>query len=143
MRIGVHTCPGSDRDSTHSRDVDYATLLPSLFELNVGSFYVALAGEQDRVRVLKMIRRHLKPDQRVFVGVIDPIDSRVETPADVRDRVLEAADYIPVEQLGTCDDCGFSPFCDDTTTSRATSFAKIRARVEGTRLAADVLGDRK
>jgi 5-methyltetrahydropteroyltriglutamate--homocysteine methyltransferase len=143
MRIGVHTCPGSDRDSTHSRDVDYATLLPSLFELNVGSFYVALAGEPDRVRVLKMIRRHLKPDQRVFVGVIDPIDSRVETPADVRDRVLEAADYIPVEQLGTCDDCGFSPFCDDTTTSRATAFAKIRARVEGTRLAADVLGDRK
>jgi 5-methyltetrahydropteroyltriglutamate--homocysteine methyltransferase len=143
MRIGVHTCPGSDRDSTHSRDVDYATLLPSLFELNVGSFYVALAGEPDRVRVLKMIRRHLKPDQRVFVGVIDPIDSRVETPADVRDRVLEAADYIPVEQLGTCDDCGFSPFCDDTTTSRATAFAKIRARVEGTRLAAEALEDRK
>src|SRR5437762_117618 len=23
-RIGVHTCPGGDRDSTHSADVDYA-----------------------------------------------------------------------------------------------------------------------
>src|SRR5579864_5315560 len=31
--IGVHTCPGSDRDSTHSAEVDYAELLPSLFEL--------------------------------------------------------------------------------------------------------------
>jgi 5-methyltetrahydropteroyltriglutamate--homocysteine methyltransferase len=32
-RIGVHTCPGGDCDSTHSADVDYARLLPSLFEL--------------------------------------------------------------------------------------------------------------
>ena len=31
QRIGVHTCPGGDRDSTHSADVDYAELLPSLF----------------------------------------------------------------------------------------------------------------
>ena len=142
LRIGVHTCPGSDRDSTHSGDVDYAALLPSLFELNAGSFYVALAGEPDRVRVLKMIRDHLKPDQRVFVGVINPIEPRIETAEDVRDRVLEAADYIPVGQLGTCDDCGFSPFCDDTSTSRATAFAKIRARVDGTRLAAERLGGR-
>jgi methionine synthase II (cobalamin-independent) len=134
-RICVHTCPGSDRDSTHSGDVDYAALLPSLFELMAGSFFVALAGEQDRIRVLKMIRAHMKPDQTVFVGVIDPIDPRIETPEEVRDRVLEAADYIPIGQLGTCDDCGFSPFCDDTTTTRDTAFAKIRARVVGTNLA--------
>jgi 5-methyltetrahydropteroyltriglutamate--homocysteine methyltransferase len=139
-RLGVHTCPGSDCDSTHSGDVDYADLLPSLFELNASSFYVALAGERDRVRILKMIRRHLKLDQRVFIGVINPIDPHIETAAEVRDRVLEAAEYIPVEQLGTCDDCGFSPFCDDTTTTRATAFAKIRARVEGTRLAGERLG---
>jgi len=136
-RIGIHTCPGADRDSTHSGDVDYAELLPSLFELIAGSFYVALAGEPDRVRVLKIIRDHLKPGQTVFVGVIDPIDPRIETPEDVRERVLEAAEYIPLEQLGTCDDCGFSPFADDTTTSRDTAFAKIRARVEGTRLASE------
>jgi 5-methyltetrahydropteroyltriglutamate--homocysteine methyltransferase len=139
-RIGVHTCPGSDRDSTHSGDVDYAALLPSLFELNVRNFYVALAGEKDRVRVLKMIRAHMKPDHRVFVGVIAPIDPRVESPEEVRDRVFEAAEYIPVEQLGTCDDCGFSPFADDTTTSRETAFAKIRARVDGTALASASLG---
>src|SRR4051812_5892800 len=139
-RLGVHTCPGSDRDSTHSGEVDYALLLPSLFGLQVGNFYVALAGEKDRPRVLRIVREHLKPGQRVFVGVINPIDPRVETPEEVRDRVLEAAEYIPVEQLGTGDDCGFSPFSDDTTTSRNTAFAKIRARVQGTALAAEVLG---
>jgi 5-methyltetrahydropteroyltriglutamate--homocysteine methyltransferase len=140
QRIGVHTCPGGDLDSTHSADVDYAELLPSLFQLKVGSFYVALAGERDRVRVLKIIREQMKPGQRVFVGVIAPIDPHVETPEEVRDRVLEAAEYIPVEQLGTTDDCGFSPFCDDTSTTRDTAFAKIRARALGTELASQKLG---
>jgi 5-methyltetrahydropteroyltriglutamate--homocysteine methyltransferase len=139
-RIGVHTCPGSDRDSTHSGDVDYGLLLPSLFQLRAGNFYVALAGEKDRVHVLGIIRKHMKPHHRVFVGVINPIDPRVETPEEVRDRVLEAARYIPVGQLGTCDDCGFSPFCDDTTTTRETAFEKIRARVVGTALAAEAIG---
>jgi 5-methyltetrahydropteroyltriglutamate--homocysteine methyltransferase len=140
QRIGVHTCPGGDLDSTHSADVPYEELLPSLFELKVGRFYVALAGEPDRERVLKVIRNHLKPDQRLFVGVIAPIDPRLETPEEVRDRVLEAARFIPVEQLGTTDDCGFAPFSDDTSTSRDVAFAKIRARVEGTALAARALG---
>ena len=139
QRIGVHTCPGSDRDSTHSGDVDYAELLPSLFQLKVGNFYIALAGEKDRERVLKIIRDHMKPEHRVFVGVINPLDPRIETAEEICSRVLEAARYIPVEQLGTTDDCGFSPFYDDTTTTRDTAFAKIRARVVGTALAAEVL----
>jgi 5-methyltetrahydropteroyltriglutamate--homocysteine methyltransferase len=139
-RIGVHTCPGSDRDSRHSSDVDYAELLPSLFELKAGNFYIALAAEEEPIRVLEMIREHMKPDQQVFVGVVDPINPRVETPEEIRDRVFQAAKYIPLENLGTCDDCGFSPFCDDTTTSRDTAFQKIRARVLGTAMAAELLG---
>ena len=134
-RIGVHTCPGGDQNSTHSADVDYAGLLPSLFQLDVTNFYIALAAEPDRPRVLGIIRENLKPGRRAFVGVIDPIDMRVESAEEVRDRVLEAAEQIPLEQLGTTDDCGFSPFGDDTSTARETAFAKIAARVEGTRLA--------
>ena len=136
MRIGVHTCPGSDRDSTHSADVDYSTLLPSLFQLKVGNFYIALAGEREPVRVLQTIRRYMQPGQQIFIGVINPIDPRIETDDEVRDRVMQALEYIPAGQLGTTDDCGFSPFSDDTTTSRDTAFAKIGARVRGTALAA-------
>src|SRR3984893_6980134 len=74
-RIGVHTCPGNDLDATHSADVDYAELLPSLFELKAGNFYIALAGERDRRHALEIIRNYLKPDQRIFVGVTAPADS--------------------------------------------------------------------
>ena len=140
--IGVHTCPGGDRDSTHSADVDYAEFLPLLFQLKVGFFCIALAGEKDRVRVLKIIRLHMKPDHQIFVGVVAPIDPRIDTPEEVRDRVMEAAKYIPLDQLGTTDDCGFAPFSDDISTSRDTAFAKIQARVEGTALAAELIAGR-
>jgi 5-methyltetrahydropteroyltriglutamate--homocysteine methyltransferase len=139
-RIGVHTCPGGDHDSTHSADVDYADLAPFLFQLKAGRFYIQLASERDRPKVLKTARKVLQPGQKLFVGVIDPINPRIETAEEVRDRVLEAAEFIPVESLGTTDDCGFSPFADDTSTSRETAFAKIRRRVEGTHLANKVLG---
>jgi 5-methyltetrahydropteroyltriglutamate--homocysteine methyltransferase len=139
QKLGVHVCPGGDHDSTHSADIDYADFLPHLFEMNVGSFYLQLASEPDRVRVLKVIKQYLKPDQKAFIGVIDVLNPAVETNETVRDRVLEAADYIPLSQLGTTDDCGFSPFCDDVSTTRETAFAKIKARVEGTKMAEEKL----
>jgi methionine synthase II (cobalamin-independent) len=139
-RIGVHTCPGGDQDSTHSADVDYADLLPGLFQLEVGNVYLQLASEREPERVLELVAGHVKPGQTVFVGVTDPIDPRVESPEEVCARVLQAAERIPAEQLGTTDDCGFAPFGDDLSTARETAFAKIRARVAGTELASRELG---
>ena len=85
----------------------------------------------------------MKPAHCVFLGVTDVLDPRVETPEEIRDLILEAAEYFPPTQLGTTDDCGFSPFADDTSTSRDTAFAKIKARVNGTRLAQEVLSQQK
>ncbi|MFB4298466.1 cobalamin-independent methionine synthase II family protein [Actinomadura sp. NTSP31] len=139
-RIGVHACPGADQDSTHSLDVDYAGLLPKLLRLNAGAFYLQMAGESDPDRALSVVAAHLPADARIFIGVIDPIDPRVETPEQVRDRILAAARHLPADRLGTCDDCGFAPFADDTSTSRDIAFAKIAARVQGTAMAAEQLG---
>ncbi len=139
QKLGVHVCPGGDHDSTHSADIDYADFLPDLFELHVGNFYLQLASEPDRVKVLKIIKQYLKTNQKAFIGVIDVLNPVIETAEEVRDRVLEAAEYISLNQLGTTDDCGFSPFCDDVSTTRETAFAKIKARIEGTKLAEEQL----
>jgi 5-methyltetrahydropteroyltriglutamate--homocysteine methyltransferase len=139
-RIGVHVCPGGDRDSTHSADVDYAGLLPDLFQLNAGRSYLQMASEAEPARALAIVRRGLRADQTAFIGVIDPINPAIETPAQVRERVLQAASILPLSQMGTTDDCGFAPFADDTSTARDVAFSKIRARVEGTALAARELG---
>ncbi len=138
--VGVHSCPGADRNSTHSADVDYVTMLPRLCRLNVDTFYVQMASESDPERALQTLGELATGNRRIFVGVIDPIDMRIETAEEVRDRVLLAAKYIDPERLGTTDDCGFSPFGDDMSTSRDTAFAKIQARVTGTAMAAEALG---
>lgn len=134
-RIGVHTCPGGDHDSTHSADIPYSELLPLFFKLHAGNFYLEYAGEKDKISVLESIRENINPSQKIFIGVIDVLNPKIETPEEVRDLLIQASEYIPVTQLGSTDDCGFSPFADDISTAREIAFEKIKARVRGTKLA--------
>jgi methionine synthase II (cobalamin-independent) len=150
--IGVHTCPGGDRDSVHSADVDYNDLLPSMFGLNAGYFLMQMASERDRDRVYQIVGEHSRDDadgvpQMCFIGVINPLNPRVESPQEVHDALVRAASFIPKERLAATDDCGFSPFSIDEKPShgspdyaRDVAFQKIKNRVEGTRRAAETLG---
>jgi methionine synthase II (cobalamin-independent) len=151
-RIGLHTCPGGDRDSVHSADVPYSDLLPSMFGINAGYFLIQLASERDKDRVYQLIGENLRSDangvtQMAYVGVINPLNPRVESAEEVRDTLVRAANFIPKEQLGATDDCGFSPFSIDEKPNhgspdfaRQTAWQKITNRVEGTKLAAEKLG---
>jgi 5-methyltetrahydropteroyltriglutamate--homocysteine methyltransferase len=123
--------------------VDYADLLPLLFQLKVKNFYLQYSSEKDKRHVLQTVKRSMKPGQFVFIGVTDVLSPRIETPEKICDLIVEAAEHIPPVQLGTTDDCGFSPFADDTSTSRDIAFAKIKARLEGTPLAQKVLSRKK
>jgi hypothetical protein len=74
---------------------------PALVRLKVGRYYVQLTSEPDRRRMLVCIREPAEAGQLLFVGVTDPINPKVDSPEEVRDRVLEAAVLIPIESLGT------------------------------------------
>jgi methionine synthase II (cobalamin-independent) len=150
--IGIHTCPGGDCDSTHSADVDYADLLPSMFKMNAGYFLIQLASEKDKERVYKLIGEYSRRDangvpQVAFIGVINPQNPRVETPQEVCDDLILASKYIPKERLGATDDCGFSPFSIDVKpkhgspdAARDIAFQKIKSRIEGASMASEKLG---
>ena len=152
VNIGVHTCPGGDRDAVHSGDVPYSDLLPSLFGLNAGYFLMQCKSERDREAVYKLVGEHSREDadgvaQIVHIGVINPQNPRVETPQEVCDELVAAAKYIPKERLGATDDCGFSPFSIDEKPlhgspdfARDVAFEKIANRVQGTKMAAEKLG---
>jgi methionine synthase II (cobalamin-independent) len=152
VNIGIHTCPGGDRDAVHSADVPYSALLPSLFQLNAGYFMMQNKSERDRDEVYKLVGEHSREDadgvaQIVHIGVINPQNPRVETPQEVCDELVAAAKHIPKERLGSTDDCGFSPFSIDEKPlhgspdfARDVAFQKIASRVEGTKMAAEKLG---
>ena len=145
--IGVHTCPGGDRDSVHSADVPYSDLLPSMFTLDAGYFLMQLASERDRDSVYRLVGEHSRDDQMCYLGVVSPVQPRPERPDEIRDQLVRAANFIPKERIGSTDDCGFSPFSIDEKPShgspdhaRDIAFSKIKNRVEGTRAAAEKLG---
>jgi methionine synthase II (cobalamin-independent) len=150
--IGIHTCPGGDRDSVHSADVPYNDLLPSMFKINAGYFLIQLASERDKDPVYESIGKHSRDDangvpQICYIGVTNPQNPRVESPQEVCDQLVRAADFIPKERLGATDDCGFSPFSIDEKPlhgspdyARDVAFQKITNRIEGTRMAAEKLG---
>jgi methionine synthase II (cobalamin-independent) len=151
-RIGIHTCPGGDRDSVHSADVPYSDLLPSMFGLNAGYFLMQLASERDKDPVYKMVGEHSREDangvpQMCYIGVTNPQNPRVESAQEICDALVRAANFIPKERLASTDDCGFSPFSIDEKPNhgspdyaRDVAFQKIKNRVEGTRMAAEKLG---
>ncbi len=145
--IGIHTCPGGDCDSVHSKEVPYQLLLEHMFEMNAGYFLIQCASEEDREPVYKLCGQHRRDDaagvsQVCFMGVINPLSPEVETPEHVRDELLTAAEHIPADRLGATDDCGFSPFSRDVKPlhgspdfARDIAMQKISARLEGARLA--------
>jgi methionine synthase II (cobalamin-independent) len=151
-RIGIHTCPGGDRDSVHSADVPYSDLLPSMFKINAGYFLMQLASERDKDPIYKMIGEHSREDangvtQMCYIGVTNPQNPRVESAQEIADALVRAANFIPKERLASTDDCGFSPFSIDEKPNhgspdyaRDVAFQKITNRVQGTRMAAEKLG---
>jgi len=146
-KIGIHTCPGGDRDSVHSADVPYNNLLPEMFKINAGYFLIQLASERDKDPIYESIGQHSRDDQMCYIGVTVTQSPRPESPQEVCDMLVRAADFIPKERLGSTDDCGFSPFSIDEKPNhgspdyaREIAFQKIAARVEGTRMAAEKLG---
>ena len=150
--IGIHTCPGGDCDSVHSKEVPYELLLEHMFDMNAGYFLIQCASEDDREKVYELCGKYSRDDadgvaQVCFMGVINPLTPEVETPEHVRDELLTAAKYIPVERLGATDDCGFSPFSRDVKPqhgspdfARDVAMQKITARLAGAKMASEELG---
>jgi methionine synthase II (cobalamin-independent) len=152
QKIGIHTCPGGDRDSVHSADVPYNNLLPSMFKINAGYFLIQLASERDRDPVYRSIAENLQDDadgvaQMAYIGVCVGQSPRPESPQEICDQLVRAANFIDKQRIGSTDDCGFSPFSIDEKPNhgspdyaRDIAFQKIKNRVEGTRMAAEKLG---
>lgn len=153
QNIGIHTCPGGDCDSVHSADVPYTKLLGTLFSINAAYFLIQLATENDKEAVYKEIGERIRKDadgvkQVAFIGVTNPLNPRVESPEEICDDLVTAAKYIPKDQLGATDDCGFSPFSIDVKPvhggnpdfARDVAFQKITNRVKGAAMASEKLG---
>ena len=153
VNIGIHTCPGGDCDSVHSKEVPYEKLLSKMFQLNAGYFLIQCASEDDREAVYRMCGEYSREDaDGVAAGLLHGRDQPAQpggrdAPSTCQRAGDLAAKYIPVSRLGATDDCGFSPFSRDVKPkhgspdfARDIAMQKIAARLEGAALAREELG---
>jgi 5-methyltetrahydropteroyltriglutamate--homocysteine methyltransferase len=70
------------------------------------------------------------------IGVVEVMNHHVETPQEVAQRLREALNYVPAEQLIVSTDCGLYQLARDV------AFRKLRSLVAGTRIVRRELGRR-
>ncbi len=89
----------------HSADVPYNNLLGTMFDINAGYFLIQLASERDKDPVFESIGKHLRTDadgvtQMAYIGCTVTQSPRVESPQEIANTLIRAANFIPKEQLG-------------------------------------------
>ncbi len=116
----VHVCFG------------YAAVVPGETKPSGYSFLAELADsaaetisiEAAQPRLDLGVLRDLAP-KKVMLGVLDLSDPKIETPAQVADRIRAGLTYMPAVRLVPAPDCGMKYL------PRETAFGKLKALAEG------------
>ncbi|MFQ6013350.1 MAG: hypothetical protein ACE5LS_06875 [Thermoplasmata archaeon] len=126
-------------EGTHAKIVahicysDYRRLYPAALEMKrCRQFAWEVANREDPedgYAPLRLLREY-EDDREIAVGVLDVHRNRVETPEEVRGRLLQAADI-----LGDPGRILANPDCGLRTRTWGVAFAKLRNMVEGARMA--------
>lgn len=104
LAVTIHICRGNFR-STWFSSGGYDPVAPILFpHLNVDGFF--LEYDSDRSGGFEPLR--YIADQKVVLGLVTSKDGALEDPDDIKARIKEASQYVPLDQLALSPQCGFS-----------------------------------
>lgn len=104
MTVTMHICRGNFR-STWFSSGGYEPVAEVLFGgCDVDGFFLEYDSERaGGFEPLRFIR-----DQRVVLGLVTSKTGELENPESVRARLVEASEYVPLDQLCLSPQCGFS-----------------------------------
>jgi 5-methyltetrahydropteroyltriglutamate--homocysteine methyltransferase len=127
----VHICYGygiqANKDwktTLGDRWTQYEAIFPALAASRIQQVSLEVANSRVPDEVLGLLK-----GKDVLVGVIDVANDAVETPEQVAETIGRALRYVPVDRIFPCTNCGMAPM------DRGIAAAKLRALVEGARLA--------
>jgi 5-methyltetrahydropteroyltriglutamate--homocysteine methyltransferase len=128
---GVHICYGygiqANKDwktSLGDKWTQYEAIFPALAGSRIQQVSLEVANSRIPDDVLGLLK-----GKDVLVGVIDVASDAVETPEQVAETIGRAMRYVPADRIFPCTNCGMAPM------DRGIAAAKLRALVEGARLA--------
>jgi 5-methyltetrahydropteroyltriglutamate--homocysteine methyltransferase len=105
MTLAMHLCRGNFK-STFAAQGNYEPVAEALLaEMNLDAFF--LEYDDDRSGDFRPLR-FLKPGKIVVLGLVTTKFGQLEKKDDLKRRIDEAAQYVPLEQLCLSPQCGFS-----------------------------------
>ena len=137
--VTLHTCFGADNFTNHNYS-NFKDVYPALLKTKIKNFHLPFAslGESNFEAVLDCLKDNMG-NKNLYLGFVSHLAKDVEVPSRVAERIVMATKFLG-KPIGASECCGYSPFCNDLTTTREWAFEKIRARVEGAKIASKQLG---
>jgi 5-methyltetrahydropteroyltriglutamate--homocysteine methyltransferase len=134
LTVTTHMCRGNFR-SSWAAEGSYDFVAEALFsELGVDGFF--LEYDDERSGGFAPLR-FVPPGKQVVLGLVTTKRGELESAEDLKRRIDEAAQYVPLEQLCLSPQCGFSSTVEGNVLSYEQEVAKLDLIV---RVASDVWG---
>jgi 5-methyltetrahydropteroyltriglutamate--homocysteine methyltransferase len=134
MSITTHMCRGNFR-SSWAAEGGYDFVAEALFtQLDVDGFF--LEYDDQRSGGFAPLR-FVPPGKQVVLGLVTTKKGALESKDDLKRRIDEAAQYVPLDQLCLSPQCGFSSTVEGNVLTYDEQVAKLRLIVE---TAAEVWG---
>ena len=133
--VTTHVCRGNYA-STYAGSGPYTPVAKELFgETGFDGFF--LEYDTDRAGDFSPLQ-YVKDDAQVVLGLITSKFPELETEAEIRQRVEEATQYVPLEQLCLSPQCGFASTEEGNHLTEEEQWAKVSLIVD---LAAKIWGE--
>jgi len=142
-RVRLHICYGN-WEGPHIHDVPLATILPALYQANVGALSVEFSNPRHAHEYAAFKKAPLPKDMILIPGVIETTSNFVEHPEVVARRIADAVEAVgDRERVIASTDCGFGTFTNREWVIAPAVWLKLKALADGARLASARLWGRK
>ncbi|MFP3121814.1 5-methyltetrahydropteroyltriglutamate--homocysteine S-methyltransferase [Ectobacillus funiculus] len=136
MVITMHICRGNFR-STYITSGGYDNISDAIFaNLNVDGLF--LEYDDQRSGDFEPLKNFKRNDQTVILGLITSKFPELEDPELIKERIKEASQYIPLENLALSPQCGFASTEEGNKLTEEDQWNKIKHVIK---IAEDVWGN--
>jgi 5-methyltetrahydropteroyltriglutamate--homocysteine methyltransferase len=135
-KTAVHICYGYGikanidwKQSLGQEWRQYEEIFPALANSRIDQISLECINSRVPIELLRLL-----DGKEIMLGVIDVATDRIETPEEVAATIRRAMEFVPVDHILPCTNCGLAPL------DRAVSTAKLHALGAGAALMRQELG---
>lgn len=124
FKITMHICRGNFR-STWISSGGYEPVAEILFgRLNIDGFF--LEYDSDRAGGFEPLRHVNRKDLTIVLGLVTSKSGELENKEDIKARIHEAAQYVPLDQLALSPQCGFASTEEGNVLTEEDQWRKLK-----------------